>query len=509
MASTRTRHTVTVAATAVGGPSPVLDDFAVDVFASPGTEGSPTFVLIHGIGMSHRYLARLHEHLAGPATVLSIDLPGFGATPRPEHALAVEGHATVLAAVLDRVGVASAIVVGHSMGTQFAIELARQRPDLTERVVLMGPVVDPRRRTVLQQALALSIDSLRESPSANWLVFTDYLRCGPPWYLRTLPAMMEYPTLERVRDVRCPVLVVRGERDPIATPDFTRRLAAGAPDGRMLQLPGRAHVVQHSAPRSVSSALRRFAAGEPPAGEAARVRPGGRPSAHALLSRWWWWTLDYTYAVWWQLRSALPGVRPERFRDGDRRPVVLIPGVYEPWRFMLPLITRLHGAGHPVHVMPTLRHNTGNVPDSAGVVASHLEQHDLHDAVIVAHSKGGLIGKAVMLDPRAADRVTSMVTVATPFSGSRYARLMWVPSLRAFSPHAATTLALGRERGVNARIRSIFGMFDPHIPEGSSLPDADNVCVPIGGHFRILAHPQTIDLVLDAAAKGVGPTRPS
>lgn len=233
--------------------------FAVDVVTSSGRAGAPTFVLVHGIGMSHRYLARLHGQLAASGTVHSIDLPGFGATPRPDETLAVEDQAAILGATLDTLGVASATVVGHSMGTQFAVELARRRPELTERIVLMGPVVDPRRRTVLQQALALGLDSLRETPGANLIVFTDYWRCGPRWYLRTLPSMIDYPTEVRVRDVGCPVLVLRGGRDPIAGVDFCRQLARAAPDGRLLQLAGRAHVLQHAAPRAVAEAITRFA----------------------------------------------------------------------------------------------------------------------------------------------------------------------------------------------------------------------------------------------------------
>ena len=45
--------------------------------------GTPAVVLIHGIGVSHRYLRRLHGLLAETGDTYSIDLPGFGATPRP------------------------------------------------------------------------------------------------------------------------------------------------------------------------------------------------------------------------------------------------------------------------------------------------------------------------------------------------------------------------------------------------------------------------------------------
>jgi hypothetical protein len=44
--------------------------------------------------------------------------------------------------------------------------------------VLLGPVVDSERRTVLQQSLSLGLDSLRENPVGNAIVLTDYARAG-------------------------------------------------------------------------------------------------------------------------------------------------------------------------------------------------------------------------------------------------------------------------------------------------------------------------------------------
>ena len=61
-------------------------------------------------------------------------------------------------------------------------------------------------------------------------------------------------------------------------------------------------------------------------------------------------------------------------------------------------------------------------------------------------------------------------------------------------------MLLGRETSVNGRIVSIFGPFDPHIPDGSMLEGATNVRVPTAGHFRVLGTPVTHRAVLDAIA---------
>jgi pimeloyl-ACP methyl ester carboxylesterase len=178
---------------------------------------------------------------------------------------------------------------------------------------------------------------------------------------------------------------------------------------------------------------------------------------------------------------------------------VLLPGIYETWRFLEPLARALHKRGHPVYVVDELGDNRRPIAEQASRVAVFLLARGLDDVVLVAHSKGGLIGKHVMAFDPAGARVRAMVAVATPFGGSRYSRLMPTPSLRAFASGDATMRALAAAAEANARIVSIYGSFDPHIPEGSELAGARNVRLAEGGHFRILADPRVIAEVVRVA----------
>lgn len=205
-----------------------------------------------------------------------------------------------------------------------------------------------------------------------------------------------------------------------------------------------------------------------------------------------WWASDYSFVLYWQARGVLNRAEPEALRTGEGTPIVVLPGVYEPWKFLLPLVEHLRESGRPVHVIPDLGLNVRPVPEAAAIVSAYLEQHGLADAVIFAHSKGGLIGKAVMAGTQAGHRIKGMVAVATPFAGSVYARYMLAPSLRIFSPRDATIRALGSDESINARIVSIYGVFDPHIPARSTLAGATNVELDTGGHFRILAKPRVL-----------------
>ncbi len=204
-----------------------------------------------------------------------------------------------------------------------------------------------------------------------------------------------------------------------------------------------------------------------------------------------WWARDYAYAGLWQTRALINPTDPSTFLTGTRTPIVVLPGIYETWKFMQPLIEQLHAQGHPVHIVDMLRRNSRPVEKLAHDVARYLQSHHLKDVILVAHSKGGLAGKVVMVSPEGG-RVRCMLAIATPFGGSRYARAMPLGALRAFSPRDPAIVSLARQATANSRIVSVYARFDPHIPEGSKLEGAKNVEVDTGGHFRILAHPQVL-----------------
>lgn len=207
---------------------------------------------------------------------------------------------------------------------------------------------------------------------------------------------------------------------------------------------------------------------------------------------------DYAWIARQQVGTALVRMPPESWSAGSGTPIVLLPGVWERWPIMAPLADRLNAVGHPIHVVPGLGFNRRPILDAAARVAARLDELDLNAAVLLAHSKGGLIGKAVLLGP-AGHRVKRLIAISTPFGGSWYAGFMLVPSLREFRPRATTIATMAGQLEANVRITSIFGTFDPHIPEGSRLPGATNVEIPVEGHFRPLADERVAGAVESAA----------
>jgi hypothetical protein len=245
---------------------------------------------------------------------------------------------------------------------------------------------------------------------------------------------------------------------------------------------------------------------------------------------------DYLYAGWRQL-AVLGAWLPSSYLlrgDPSLPEVVLVPGVYEHWTFLRPLAERLNAAGHRVRTVHGLGVNRHPIPSTAAKLERALARVPAPAAgrIIVAHSKGGLIGKRLLVDLVAAradeagsggeagsdgaagsggagrpdagaaldSGVTGVVAIATPFSGARRARFFVDPVVREFLPNEPTIVALAEAREVDARIVSISGPFDPHVPEGSDLEGARNVRVPTPGHFRILGAAETAEAVVDGIA---------
>lgn len=222
------------------------------------------------------------------------------------------------------------------------------------------------------------------------------------------------------------------------------------------------------------------------------------------------WLLDYLYAGYWQARAFLrPDSENDLLKDTDPHaaPILLIPGIWETWQFLLPVARQLHRAGHPVHAISGIGYNRGTVPAMSAVVSAYLAEANLHGVIVLAHSKGGLIGKHVMSASPEASRVEKMIAIGTPFSGSVYARFAPIRSLRAFSPSNAGLLQLAANLVVNARIVSIYSSFDPHIPGGSHLEGATNIKLGTMGHFRLLNDPRLLRAVDEqlAGPASVGP----
>jgi 2-hydroxy-6-oxonona-2,4-dienedioate hydrolase len=112
---------------------------------------APAVVLVHGMGVSSRYLVPTGARLAPDFRVYAPDLPGFGRSGKPRHVLDVPELADALAAWMHAAGLKCAALLGNSFGCQIIATLAVQHPERVERAVLQGPTVPRDERTIFWQ----------------------------------------------------------------------------------------------------------------------------------------------------------------------------------------------------------------------------------------------------------------------------------------------------------------------------------------------------------------------
>jgi len=223
-------------------------EIVVTRFPSMAAEQGRTFVLVHGIGTSSRYFHPVAAQLAKAGAVFLVDLPGFGASPNPRRMVTIEEHADVLAGFLRLENIQNPVVIGHSMGTQVVSRLVVDRPELTDRLVLLAPTTNPAERRLGTQARRLLADLFIERPSANAIVAVDYLfRCGVPYFLSQVPNLLEDHIEDRLPLVQAKTLVVRGDHDPIVPREWAERVAALIPNAVSREVAG-PHVIMHSDP---------------------------------------------------------------------------------------------------------------------------------------------------------------------------------------------------------------------------------------------------------------------
>lgn len=229
--------------------------------ASTSPRGAPLVVLVHGLGVSSRYLAPTALALDRRGLEVALpDLPGYGLTRAGDH-LGISGLAGALGGWLDAVHPERRpALLANSFGCQIVADLAAREPDRVAALVLVGPTVDRRARTTAAQVVRWVRNAPREPLGLGAIIAADYLACGlvrPAVAFRSALRDAIESTLARVA---VPTLLVRGERDPIAPRRWLDELAGHAVDARVAELPGVAHTANFTAPEALADEVVAFLA---------------------------------------------------------------------------------------------------------------------------------------------------------------------------------------------------------------------------------------------------------
>lgn len=213
--------------------------------------GAPAVVHVHGFGISGTYLEPTAERLTHRFRTFVPDLPGMGRSMRRKRALDLPGLADALISYCDSVGVDRATFVGNSLGCSIICELAASYPERVERTVLVSPAGGPMNQPLARAIGQMALDGPREPLGMVPIAVRDYLRFGVLQGLRLFKAMTEFPTLERVRHLDMPTLLVAGAADPLVHVDRVS-VFSGLPHVSAVRVPG-AHALNFSAPELIAA----------------------------------------------------------------------------------------------------------------------------------------------------------------------------------------------------------------------------------------------------------------
>jgi pimeloyl-ACP methyl ester carboxylesterase len=242
----------------------------------------PSVVFIHGAQNDHSVWALQTRYFAHHGFgVLAVDLPGHGASSG--RALeSVEAMADWLLALLDAAGVASALLVGHSMGSLVALECSHRAPDRIKGLALLGTTYpmkvsdalletsrsdEPRAIDMVNIWSHSSIAQKPSCPAPGFYVMGGARRLmqrmsqrNPEHLFHTdFAACNAYANGEAAAQaVRCPVLFMFGAKDAMTPPRSTRLLTGAIAHGKVVTVDA-GHSLMAEQPDAVLDALYAFA----------------------------------------------------------------------------------------------------------------------------------------------------------------------------------------------------------------------------------------------------------
>ncbi len=189
------------------------------------------------------------------------------------------------------------------------------------------------------------------------------------------------------------------------------------------------------------------------------------------------------------------------FTKEEKAPVILIPGIVLKWGFMKDLGDKISLIGHPVYIVPKLGNGLTGIPRSARIVRDLIDKNKLKNIIVVAHSKGGLIAKYLLVHFNKDNAVKGAIAISTPFSGSSLAGLIRHKSFKELSPDSKLIKDLNSHTIINTKIVSVYPSFDNHIPEGSVLINAENIKVDVKGHHKMLFDKKAQGIIIEKIDK--------
>jgi 3-oxoadipate enol-lactonase/4-carboxymuconolactone decarboxylase len=247
---------------------------AVDVNAVvEGPVDAPVVLLAGSLGSTLEMWDSQLPALAERFRVVRYDARGHGRSPVPPGPYALDDLVDDAVALLDRLGVVRAHVVGLSLGGMTALRLAAREPHRVDRVAVLccSALLGPAAAWTERAAIVRAQGTVAVAPAVVSRWFTPELRATRPDLVERMEAMVAATPAEGyagcceaiaamdlradLERVEAPLLAIAGAADPATPPEHLAAVADGAVSGQLLVLPRAAHLASVERPEAVSAAL--------------------------------------------------------------------------------------------------------------------------------------------------------------------------------------------------------------------------------------------------------------
>lgn len=210
----------------------------------------PPLVLLHSAGMAADEWEKHVDPLSEDLRLLVPDLPGHGRSPAPSDGLSFRAMGEAVLSMLDEEGIDAAHVLGSSMGGGVAQWLLAHAPERMEQVVLFR-VAHERTEGIRQASRMLGDPAYWEAQRMDtWLsrvheprggqeAWKDVVERVSTWLCQ--PETEHEATLDDLAAYEDPVMLVVGDRDPVAPLGQVLEMREALPDPRLWVLPGADH----------------------------------------------------------------------------------------------------------------------------------------------------------------------------------------------------------------------------------------------------------------------------
>ena len=240
-----------------------------------GDPEAQPIVLLHSLGLDHELWRPVAARLRGRFRVIAPDIAGHGRERGDALMTSIAAAADDIVAILNELGVASATIVGLSMGGAVAQEFALRHPSRTKGLGLIAtmmkgaPVFAERAEKAEREGLAAQIDITLERWFTPGQIERDHegVRYARE-RLNTLDArtwsaawrsLSGHDTVDRLPSLSVPALCVAGELDPSTPPQVVKAIADRIPNSRFEIVVGAPHLLGLTHSREIETLLTQLA----------------------------------------------------------------------------------------------------------------------------------------------------------------------------------------------------------------------------------------------------------